>query len=103
MFERFTHGEPATVKILTVNPRQALSLQYHNRREEFWKVLRGRAKIVVGDAISQAREGDEFFIARKQKHQIQTSGSSVKVLEISFGDFDEKDIVRLEDRYGREN
>ncbi|MFH1504791.1 MAG: phosphomannose isomerase type II C-terminal cupin domain [Candidatus Omnitrophota bacterium] len=101
MFEQFTHSEPSTVKILTVNPNEALSLQYHNHREEFWKVLRGKAKIVVGDVTNQAQEGAEFFIAQGQKHQIQTDDSQVKILEISFGSFDEKDIVRLDDRYGR--
>ncbi|MFH1478739.1 MAG: phosphomannose isomerase type II C-terminal cupin domain [Candidatus Omnitrophota bacterium] len=100
-FEQFTHGEPTTVKILTVNPREALSLQYHRRRQEFWKVISGKARITVGDTTRQARKGDEFFIAQRQKHQIQTSKSTIKVLEISFGCFDEDDIVRLKDKYKR--
>lgn len=32
-FERFTHNEISTVKILTVNPNEELSLQYHHNRE----------------------------------------------------------------------
>src|SRR3989338_10320789 len=100
-FEQFTQGEPSTVKILTINPRQALSLQYHQRRTEFWKVISGRAKVTVGDIVSSAREGDEFFIAQGQNHRIQSGSLAIKVLEISFGDFDENDIVRLEDKYNR--
>jgi len=100
-FEQFTCGEPSTVKILTVNPQEALSLQYHNRRKEFWKVIQGQASITVGDTVFKAHEGDEFFIAQGQKHRIETEHSLVKVLEISFGDFDENDIVRLEDKYKR--
>jgi len=100
-FEQFTQGEPSTVKILTVNPRQALSLQYHRRRSEFWKVISGKARVTVGGMVSYAREGDEFFIAQGQNHRIQTGISATKVLEISFGDFDENDIVRLEDKYNR--
>ena len=100
-FEQFTHGQPSTVKILTVNSGQALSLQYHQKRSEFWKVISGEAKITVGDVVSQAREGDEFFIVRGQKHRIQSDDLPVKVLEISFGDFDENDIIRLEDDYNR--
>lgn len=100
-FERFTHGEPTTVKILIVNPHQALSLQYHVHREEFWKIISGKAQVVVGDCTYDAKEDDEFFIAKKQIHRIQTTDSFVKVLEISFGNFDENDIVRLEDKYQR--
>ena len=101
-FEQFTHNEPVTVKIITVNPNQALSLQYHHNREEFWKVIFGKGEVTIGDTICQAQEGDEFFIAHGQKHRIQTNSSLVKVLEISFGDFDENDIVRLEDKYNRD-
>lgn len=100
-FEQFTHDQSSTVKILTVNPHQALSLQYHRQRSEFWKVISGEATIVVGDNVFNAREGDEFFIARGQNHRIQADNLSIKVLEISFGDFDENDIVRLEDKYNR--
>lgn len=100
-FEQFTHNEPVTVKIITVNPHEALSLQYHNNREELWKIILGKGEVTVGNVTSQAQEGDEFFIAQGQKHRIQTNDSSIKVLEISFGDFDESDIVRLEDKYHR--
>jgi len=101
-FEQFVHNQPVTVKIITVNPHQALSLQYHHNREEFWRVIFGIGEIIVGDITYQAKEGDEFFITQKQKHRIQTNDCPIKVLEISFGNFDENDIVRLEDKYCRE-
>jgi mannose-6-phosphate isomerase-like protein (cupin superfamily) len=40
-FRRFTENEISTVKIITVNADQELSLQYHKNRDEFWKVLAG--------------------------------------------------------------
>ena len=100
-FEQFTHGESTTVKILTVQPSQSLSLQYHNKRSEFWKVISGCGKVTVGDAVHDASEGDEFLINKGEKHRIATDNSKIKVLEISFGDFDENDIVRIEDKYNR--
>ena len=36
-FERFTLNEQSTVKIITVNPGEAFSLQVHGHREEFWR------------------------------------------------------------------
>jgi len=35
MFEQFTKQEAVTVKIITINPNESLSLQYHHKRAEF--------------------------------------------------------------------
>ena len=101
-FEQFTKQEPVTVKILTVNPNESLSLQLHDKREEFWKILSGECELTLGDSTVCASEGDEYFIEKKQKHRAKANSSQVRILEISFGDFDENDIVRLEDKYNRE-
>lgn len=100
-FEQYCKNKLCTVKILTVDPYKKLSLQYHNEREEFWKIIAGSCKIFIGDNNLEAKLNDEFFIAKGVKHTIETYESSARILEISFGNFDEKDIVRLEDRYGR--
>ena len=100
-FEQFTHDRVSTVKILEVNPNQAISLQYHRGRSEFWKVICGTGRITIGEAVHDAKEGDEFFIPVGKKHRIQADSCLIKVLEISFGKFDENDIVRLEDKYSR--
>lgn len=100
-FEQFTENELVTVKILTVKPHESLSLQYHHKREEFWKVLSGRGEIRIEDSVFAAKEGDEYFIGRGQKHRLRAEKEKIKILEISFGDFDETDIVRLEDKYQR--
>ena len=100
-FEQFTHNELSTVKIINVNPGQELSLQYHNHRDEFWRIIRGKANIILGEETHEAKEGDEFFIPKKTKHRIMTDNKAAQILEISFGKFDEEDIVRLEDKYNR--
>ncbi len=100
-FQQFTYNEQGTVKILEVQPHQSLSLQYHHYREEFWKVLKGQGKITIGETVHTGEEGDEFFIERGQQHRISTEDQPLQVLEISFGEFDENDEVRLEDSYRR--
>lgn len=100
-FERFTKQEPVTVKILTVNPGEALSLQYHKFRDEFWKILQGEPILVVGDKTIIAKPDEEFFIPRETNHRITAQSQTVKVLEIAFGQYGENDIVRLEDKYSR--
>lgn len=100
-FERFSKNEPCTVKVLFINPGQELSLQYHQKRDEFIKIVQGQAKVTIDDKITEAAENDDFFIPRKTKHRIRAEKRPVKILEISFGEFDEKDEIRLEDKYRR--
>lgn len=100
-FERFTHNKPSTVKIITVNAGEEFSLQTHNERDEFWRVLSGYGVITTGDTEHDANPGDEFFIPRGTKHRARGGDEGLVFLEIAFGNFDEKDIVRIEDKYGR--
>ena len=100
-FEQFAHNEICSVKLLYVQASKRLSLQYHKERREFWKVIRGPVSIQIGDDIFTGKEGDEFQILSGTKHRLQGLDSEGIILEISFGNFDEQDIVRLEDDFGR--
>ncbi len=100
-FEEFTKDESSTVKIISVNKGESLSLQTHEHRSEFWKVISGNPKVTVGDKVTQAKVGDEFNIDVKIPHRLEASSDDVQVLEVATGEFDEEDIVRLEDKYGR--
>lgn len=100
-FERFTLNEKTTVKIVTVNAGQSISLQTHEHRDEFWRVIRGTGIVRIGETAHSAREGDAFFSPRHSKHRVEGGPEGLAFLEIAFGDFDENDITRLEDRYGR--
>jgi mannose-6-phosphate isomerase-like protein (cupin superfamily) len=100
-FTRFTNNEPSTVKLLYINKGEELSLQYHIKRDEFWRVISGSPEITLGEDKFDAREGQEFNIGAEVKHKIAAPYDDVVILEIATGDFDEHDIVRLEDKYGR--
>jgi len=100
-FTRFTNNEPSTVKILHINKGEEFSLQYHTHRQEFWKILKGNPEIIIGDEIKHPQEGEEFIITPHTNHRIAAIVDDVTVLEISKGQFDEDDIVRIEDKYGR--
>jgi len=100
-FKQFTLNERSTVKILTIKPKQAFSLQYHNNRKEFWYFLDNPAKVTVGKKVIRVKKGDSVIIKPKQNHRIEALSKEVNVLEIAFGKFDEKDIKRIEDKYGR--
>jgi mannose-1-phosphate guanylyltransferase/mannose-1-phosphate guanylyltransferase/mannose-6-phosphate isomerase len=100
-FEQFTQNEKTTVKVISINQDSSLSLQYHNHRAEFWHILSGFPVVTIGEKKINAKPGDEFMVEKKELHQIEAKDSTVKFLEIAFGDFDEDDIVRVKDKYGR--
>ena len=99
-FEKFTLNEKSTVKIITVSKGEAFSLQYHKKRKEFWHIISGLGIITLGNKKRKVKAGDEFMVLSRSKHRLEAK-QEIKFLEISFGTFDEKDIVRLEDKYGR--
>lgn len=102
-FEQFTLNQPSTVKIITVNKDARLSLQVHNQRDELWVALDPGLKAEIGNSTVLLDPGNTVKIYRGQSHRVTSTLQTARFLEISFGHFDESDIIRLEDDYGREN
>lgn len=101
-YRRFTLNKPSSVKFFEVLPGQQLSMQYHNNRDEFWKILPGGdGEATIGQDRLPAKPLDEFYIPRNTVHRLKANDKSLFFMEIAFGVFDEEDIVRLEDSYGR--
>jgi mannose-1-phosphate guanylyltransferase len=108
----FADNEQCTAKILFVKAGKKLSLQSHRMRDEHWYCISGKARIMRGpvfDSLQEIKknlketiitEGDNIMIPKGTVHTAEGM-SDAKILEISKGMFDEKDIVRHEDRYGR--
>ena len=99
-FELFTLNEKSTVKLVNVDSGKRLSLQYHSERSEFWKVVTGMVEVTLNSSKVILKKGDIITIPVGAIHRIAGIEDSI-ILEISFGEFDEKDIVRLDDDFGR--
>ena len=101
-FQQYTHNLPSTVKVITVRPGGALSIQCHNKSDELWVVLDPGARVEVGDQLLRPEPEETVFIPRWTPHRLSAIGEEpVRILEISLGEFDEDDIFRREDVYGR--
>jgi mannose-6-phosphate isomerase len=90
-------------KVLHVKAGHALSLQYHERKDETIHLLSGRMRFWAGrsaDALLEVDlgEGESFRIRPGTVHRMEAI-TDVDILEASTPDLD--DVVRLEDRYGR--
>jgi mannose-6-phosphate isomerase len=90
-------------KALHVNGGQALSLQYHEQKEETVAVQSGRLLFEVGEPDSPLESfellpGEAVHLRPGTRHRLTALVDTV-ILEASTTELD--DVVRLEDRYGR--
>lgn len=96
------NGNSITVKVITVEPGQRLSLQFHLHRKETWVCLRGPAYTEIDGGTRVLQEGEMIEVPLRAKHRLGAGPDRrVQVLEIVQGLFNENDVVRLEDDYGR--
>jgi mannose-6-phosphate isomerase len=92
-------------KILFVRAGESLSLQFHREKDESWLVHSGRARVEMasaGTAVPEAEvvgPGAAFRIKPGTVHRV-TGIEDTTIIEVSTAHL--QDVVRLEDRYGRE-
>jgi len=92
-------------KLLFVRAGQALSLQYHETKDESWYVQDGRASLELGTVQNGDLEtgemgpGDCFHFAPGTLHRLRALEDTL-IVEVSTPDLG--DVVRLADDYGRE-
>ena len=105
-------GSGFQVKLITINPEERISLQRHYHRFESWFIVKGTAKVTLGNdnylsnselTIKYFSEGDRISIYKTQLHRIENPGKiPLLFIEIQLGNYlDEDDIVRIEDDYDR--
>lgn len=92
---------PSMVKIITVFPGECSSLQYHTNRDESWHIVSGNGKAIVNEDEIILTAGANCFVERGIKHRLIGGTENLVLVELAFGDFNENDVVRLEDKYNR--
>ncbi len=99
----WAHTDRYVGKILHINAGQALSVQYHDKKDETVHLLSGELiyRVKLGDQLEDMRlkSGQSFRITPGTVHQMEAV-TDCDVLEASTSELD--DVVRLTDRYGRE-
>lgn len=90
-------------KLLFVRAGEALSLQYHEQKDESWLVQEGRARLELGKPggeleVVEIGPDDTFRFVPGTVHRV-TAIEDTLVVEVSTPHLD--DVVRLEDQYGR--
>jgi mannose-1-phosphate guanylyltransferase/mannose-6-phosphate isomerase len=103
-YDSIDAGDRFQVKRLKVKPGAVLSLQAHHHRAEHWVVVSGTARITRGEDVFLLEENESTFIPIGVKHRIENPGKiPLHIIEVQSGSYlGEDDIVRFEDKYGRE-
>jgi mannose-6-phosphate isomerase-like protein (cupin superfamily) len=91
-------------KLLFVKAGESLSLQYHEVKDESWLVQEGRARLELGEVGGDLETfeivpGDALRFRPRTVHRV-TAVEDTLVVEVSTNHL--SDVVRLEDKYGRE-
>ena len=102
--KRIDSGQRFQVKRIMVKPGARLSLQMHHHRAEHWVVVSGTAEVTNGTSVSMLSENQSTYIPLGQTHRLANPGKvPLEIIEVQSGSYlGEDDIVRFEDRYGRE-
>lgn len=101
-YREYARNEPCTVWIVEMKPGEQGSLQSHENFDELWIMLTDGGEVQFGDEIKETHAGDEIFIPRQTKHRLANHGETLfRMLEVAYGDVQDDDKVRYEDKYGR--
>lgn len=98
-------------KILVVAPEKRLSWQYHHRRAEIWRVVKGTVGVVTSDTDEEGAQkvlnpGDQIKLQQGERHRLvglQDWGVLAEIWQHTDAaqPSDEEDIVRVQDDFGR--
>lgn len=100
-FENHVHRDDWHLKVITIHDGKRTSLQHHKHRKEVWIVVEGTISATVGEAETILSHGGVIVVEVGEKHRIRALKGNAKLVEVSLGYFDEDDIIRHEDDYGR--
>jgi len=109
--ETIARGGKLSPKILIVEPSKRLSWQYHDRREELWRVIDGPVGIITSaddnqEPVRSIQSGETVQFGTHVRHRLVGLDKWGVVAEIwqhtdPQNPSDESDIVRVEDDFGR--
>ncbi len=102
-YHSIDQGPRFQVKRIVVKPGGRLSLQLHHHRAEHWVVVRGTARVTIGDETKMLHENESTYIPSGAKHRLENPGKiDLELIEVQTGSYlGEDDIVRIEDDYRR--
>ena len=95
----FAQSKQYVGKIIFIKKGHRLSLQYHRRKHETVYADQGSWLLILGRKSRRMQPGDIAVIPPGRVHRFCAPYGDVRLLEVSTPQV--KDVVRIEDDYGR--
>lgn len=95
----FAHNPKYTGKLLFIKKGHRLSKQYHRLKHETLYTLKGKYLLEFNGRKKVQKPGSVTIIPPKAVHRMEAKFGDVTLIEVSTSQL--KDVVRLEDDYGR--
>ena len=105
-YTNYADNKHCTVKILWVKKGESLSKQFHFKRDQLYVLLDDGFKITDGEnVIENAKKRMTFGFPKGHIHRAEYFGDKEygMILDLAWGENDEEDIVRCEDKFSRGN
>jgi mannose-1-phosphate guanylyltransferase/mannose-6-phosphate isomerase len=102
-YQSLDEGNRYQVKRIVVKAGGRLSLQMHHHRAEHWVIVRGTARVTVGNEVKTLHENESIYIPIGSRHRLENPGKiDLELIEVQTGSYlGEDDIIRIEDDYQR--
>lgn len=102
-YKSVDQGDRFQVKRIVVKQGGRLSLQMHHHRAEHWIVVRGTARVTIGNDVKVLHENESIYVPIGARHRLENPGKiDLELIEVQTGSYlGEDDIVRIEDDYHR--
>jgi mannose-1-phosphate guanylyltransferase/mannose-6-phosphate isomerase len=102
-YQSLDQAERFQVKRIIVKQGGRLSLQLHHHRAEHWVIVRGTARVTIGDQVKILHENESIYVPIGARHRLENPGKiDLELIEVQTGSYlGEDDIVRVEDDYHR--
>lgn len=102
-YQSLDQGERFQVKRIVVKQGGRLSLQMHHHRAEHWVIVRGTARVTIGEEVRVLHENESIYVPIGARHRLENPGKiDLELIEVQTGSYlGEDDIVRVEDDYHR--
>ncbi|MDD2806191.1 MAG: mannose-1-phosphate guanylyltransferase/mannose-6-phosphate isomerase [Elusimicrobiales bacterium] len=96
-------GPRYKIKRIVLKPGQKVSHQLHYHRSEHWIIVKGTARVTLGETTTLVHENESTYVPQGTEHRLENPGKvPLEMIEVQNGEYvGEDDIVRLEDKYGR--
>jgi mannose-1-phosphate guanylyltransferase len=95
LWEVIEKGKGYKVKKLTIEPNQAISLQWHEHRSETWCIVGGEGIVKLGEKTFEVKAGDTFVVPVGRLHKVTAHETGLVAIEVQLGEItEESDIKR---------